>query len=237
MTETMFSTEHPTNIATEIVLCVDVTAGSEPHLERLKEIAPRFLADVKAEIETGAGSAGLLRVKIIAFRDYGADQEPMQESCFFTEDEAEDFASMMNTLRAYGGGDWPESALEAVALACKTDWTPQDKLRERVRQIVIVITDSTAHPLGEKAASPDYPADMPGSLSELMDWLNGKTEPDTGVTIHDNGARVILLTPECEPWTTIRQSVRGILYPYGGMFDDPDPDWMKDLITTIAYVD
>ena len=70
---------------------------------------------------------------MIAFRDYGVDSEPMLESKFFTLDgESGAFHEFVEGIEATGGGDEPESSLEALALAMKSDWVRTGSVRRHV---------------------------------------------------------------------------------------------------------
>ena len=66
-----------------------------------------------------------LRVRVVAFRDLVADGDAaVEESPFFAlPDERARFSEFVGGLRAEGGGDAPESGLEAVALAINSPWT------------------------------------------------------------------------------------------------------------------
>lgn len=63
-----------------------------------------------------------LRIKVIVFRDYICDSEPMVESEFFTlPSQNANFRSFVERIEACGGGDGLENALEAIALALKSE--------------------------------------------------------------------------------------------------------------------
>jgi hypothetical protein len=105
---------------------------------------------------------------MIAFRDILADGEAaLQESPFFAlpAEEAE-FSGYYYGLVAEGGGDAPESGLEAAALAMTSPWTTRG---DRRRQVIVVWTDQPAHPLNASALPPAFAGRVPADFSALTD--------------------------------------------------------------------
>ena len=137
---------------------------------------------------------------MIAFRDYGCDAEPMKESQFFTlPDDNEAFKAFVSGIEAQGGGDAPENALEAIALALKSDWTTGGSKR---RHAILVFSDAPALPLGARADSPSYPAGMPKDIAQLGAWWEC-TDQTLGSTYQAKAGRLIAFVPNAEPWTDI----------------------------------
>lgn len=58
--------------------------------------------------------------------------------------EKMDLKEYLNEIYADGGGDDPESGLEALAMAMKSDFVQKG---EKKRHIIILFTDAAAHPL------------------------------------------------------------------------------------------
>ena len=85
------------------------------------------------------------------------------------------FTEYVLGLKADGGGDEPENALEAIALAMKSDWVHAISTNEKARNIIVVFTDASAHPLEKsaKVISEYYPTDMLKSYSQLVDAWQG----------------------------------------------------------------
>ena len=95
-----------------------------------------------------------LRVRVVAFRDFVADGEAaLQESSFFElPGRARQVSAASSTAWSpKGGGDAPESGLEAVALAMNSPWTTRG---DRRRQVIVVWTDQPAHPLDSAVLPP-----------------------------------------------------------------------------------
>src|SRR4051794_41375889 len=126
--------------AVDIVFCVDVTGSMTPILDQVKANALRFYSDVQSNLTAKGKTIDELRVRVVAFRDIVADGEAaLQESPFFELPADETgFSNFVNGLFAEGGGDAPESGLEAVALSMTSPWTTRG---ERRRQVLVVWTD------------------------------------------------------------------------------------------------
>ena len=124
----------------------DVTGSMTPILDAVKANALRFYDDVQTNLTAKGKNVDELRVRVTAFRDFAADGEAaMEESPFYRlPDERSAFSDFVNGLIAEGGGDAPESGLEAVALAMNSPWTTRG---DRRRQVVVVWTDQPANPL------------------------------------------------------------------------------------------
>ena len=123
--------------AVDIVFCIDVTGSMSPIIDQVKANALRFYDDVQSNLTAKGKDVDQLRVRVIAFRDFVADgAAALAASAFFTlPDERASFSDFVNGLIAEGGGDAPESGLEAVALAIDSPWTT---IGDRRRQVIVV---------------------------------------------------------------------------------------------------
>ena len=185
----------------DIVMCIDATGSMSPIIEEVKSNAISFYQKCIEAMEENDKEVEQLRIKVIAFRDYGCDSAPMQESEFFTlPEDNEAFRSFVSSIEATGGGDAPENALEAIALALKSDWTTSGAKR---RHAILVFSDAPALPLGERAGAHSYPAGMPSSLAELGSWWEG-TSQELGSTYQAKAGRLIAFVPNAEPWTDLQ---------------------------------
>ena len=153
----------------DIVFCIDASGSMERFLYNFREALPNLENTVKKGFEENERDFGNARVRFVLFRDFGCDKEPLVESEFFTlPEDADAMMAFLEYVEPIGGGDQPESALEALTLAVKSEWrTGRD-----VRQTVVLFTDADAHPLGEHAWLPHYPEDMPASSDELRAFWN-----------------------------------------------------------------
>lgn len=175
--------------AVDIVFCLDVTGSMYPIVDRLKEgvlTLPKRLAETAA---AGDKAIGELRVRFVAYRDFRDNPaDALQECRFFTlPAQVGEFETAVRDLEAAGGGDEPESGLEALAVALGSDWSRGANRRH----LVVVLTDASAHPLGVGRTAPDYPPTAPPTLDDLAaDWVSR----DPGIS------RLLLFAPPTTPW-------------------------------------
>lgn len=180
----------------DLVMCIDATKSMAPLINDLKSNVKKLLREIVYQIELHNRSIEQLRVKIIAFRDYKYDAEPMLESIFFVLDkELDALQDFLNGIEMTGGGDGPENALEAMALAMKSDWV---KTGYKRRHDIIVWTDSAALPLGARKGCLNYPNDMPADFAELRNLWEGP-EMDR------LAKRMLIFAPDTEPWSDMEE--------------------------------
>lgn len=172
----------------DIVLCIDATGSMTRLIDGVKQNAINFYDDVRTNMEEKGKKLSNLRVRCIAFRDYGADGDKgMLATGFYSLPEKKaEFSALINSIEADGGGDIPEDAFEALAHAMRSDWTKEGSKR---RHIIALWTDAPAHPLGFSASK--YPAynskNFPKDLGELTKmWRN----------MDANAKRIIIFGPE-----------------------------------------
>ena len=183
--------------AVDIVFCVDVTGSMTPIIDQVKANALRFYDDVQTNLTDKGKNVDQLRVRVLAFRDFAADgSAAMQESPFFTlpADRA-GFSDFVNGLMAEGGGDAPESGLEAVALAVNSPWTTTG---DRRRQVIVVWTDAPAQALDASALPADLSARVPADFSALTDLWENEQGP-----MGSSSKRLILFAPDGPGWSDI----------------------------------
>ncbi len=194
----------------DLVLCIDVTISMKPIIDTVKGMALSLYDDMVAALAKKRRKVNDFRVKVIAFRDYYCDgQYAMAESRFFNlPNETADFSEYVLGLKADGGGDEPENALEAIALAMKSDWVQAISANEKARNIIVVFTDASAHPF-EKAqdgVTKFYPENMLTSLEDLKMAWEGQNRLDgaslTDIYRMDPAAkRLIVYSPlDSYPW-------------------------------------
>ncbi len=207
----------------DIVLCVDATGYNEGvfswQKEELLSLCRKF-ADKMQSLEPPK-EIQRFRVKIVAFRDFEYDREPILESRFFTlDEELEDLQEFFFGVSGFGGGDMPESGLEALALSMKSDWTDEGSPR---RHIIILHTNAPAKPFGTGSDNPLYPADMPKDMDGLKElWEN----------MDARAKRLVMFAPEVSPWTEIGEWENVFLVPIrqGDFASDEDFQTCMDLL-------
>ena len=179
------------NYSVDIVMCIDATGSMYSIIDDVKKNALSFYQKFVDEMETVKKSVQQLRIKVIAFRDFAEDSEPMVESKFFVlNDEVEEFHNFVNGIVASGGGDAPENSLEALALAMNSDWVTTGDIR---RHVIIMYTDAQPLPLGTHSGQSSYPAGMPADLAELHEWWEGQK-------MEKRAKRLLVFAPDVEPW-------------------------------------
>ena len=185
----------------DIVMCIDATGSMAPIIDEVKSNAISFYQRFVDSMEENDKDVAQLRIKVIVFRDYGCDDEPMVESSFYTlPEQNEEFRSFVNAIEAKGGGDGPENALEAIALALKSDWTTGGSRR---RHAILVFSDAPALSLGERSGASAYPSGLPENLAQLGAWWEG-ADQSLGSTYQPKAGRLVAFVPNAEPWTELQ---------------------------------
>ena len=192
----------------DLVLVIDATGSMASIIERVKKNALAFHEDLQKKMEELGRHIDSLRVRVIAFRDYYADSAPdslVTSDFFVLPEQSGDYSAFVSNLRATGGGDEPETAMEALAEAIRSPWANEGS---KQRQVIIVWTDASAHKLEKNAGSKPagYPTDMPANFDELTDMWEGQE--------HTNLAwkRLLLYTPDAYPWTDISNNWENTLH-------------------------
>ena len=177
----------------DVVLCMET---SVLFCEKAREMVRFFYPALLAGMDDVGQPLGVLRVKMIAFGDYGADTAAMVESpfCELPAEESR-LLEFVNGV-PFNDGSGPKNALEAVALAMKSDWTTEGSKR---RHMIAVVTHSEALPLGARADCPNYPAGMPKDLKE-MESLWECPDPQFVSTFDARVGFLIAVAPPVYPW-------------------------------------
>jgi hypothetical protein len=213
--------------AVDIVFCVDVTGSMTPILDQVKANALRFYSDVQSNLTAKGKTIDELRVRVVAFRDIVADGDAaLQESPFFElPGEETGFSTFVNGLVAEGGGDAPESGLEAVALSMTSPWTTRG---DRRRQVIVVWTDQPTHPLDPTALSPTFAERVPADFSALTDLWEDPQGP-----LGSSSKRLILFAPDGPGWSDISGVWENVVHhpsQAGGGLSDVDYGTIIDSI-------
>ena len=175
----------------DIGFCIDGTGSMSPCIEAVKENAARFRRALISAVEEKGGRVGVLRVKVIVFRDFKADgSKALQESLFYPLPLREDeFSAFMQSVYASGGGDAPENGLEALVCAMRAPFC----VGRYARQIIVLFSDADTHPLLLRKSYFSYPEDMPDDAGLCGLWSG--TSKGSAVRLRPNGKRLILFAP------------------------------------------
>lgn len=182
----------------DIVMCIDATGSMAPIINEVKNNALMFHQKFIDVMEEDGKEVAALRIKVIVFRDYICDSEPMVESPFYIlPDKNAAFKSFISNIEACGGGDEPENALEAVALAIKSNWTTAGSKR---RHVIVMFSDASALELGERKDCPNYPKDLPKTITELRNWWEGKDQYLKSTYQRAAGRFIAFVPTNKQPW-------------------------------------
>jgi hypothetical protein len=134
----------------DVVFLQDTTGSQGPYIQSARKAIRSICDKISA---SGHLSKDLIRFGLIAFRDH-----PPQDKTYVTKEFGftSDIDVMQKNLAgliATGGGDGPEAQTAALAAALNMDWA------ENAMKMVILITDSPPHGIGESgdgfSESPD----------------------------------------------------------------------------------
>ena len=191
----------------DMCFCIDATGSMNPVISQVTQNALSFYRDVMQEMEHKQKTIDKMRVRVIVFRDYIADEEPMMTSRFFElPGEAAQFEACINSIDAQGGGDEPEDGLEALAYAIRSDWTKEGMKK---RNIIVIWTDASTHPIGYAKRDPKYPNGMPQDFNELTRWWgDSQMEP----YIKNAAKRLVLFAPKAPFWEQITATWNNVIH-------------------------
>lgn len=192
----------------DIVFVIDATDSMSPILNTVKNFTMSLHEKVIQGLQQYHRKIKQLRVKVIAFRDYYCDgRMALHESPFFyLPEENADFKDFVTHIEAKGGGDEPESGLEALVLAMGSDW---ERSGTSKRHAIVLFTDASAHPLEQQldGIPRNYPSPMLSSYEDLMRaWDGEMSGAESCYNMDRNARRLILFTPDTAPWNRIREN-------------------------------
>lgn len=129
-------------LSVDVVMCIDYTGSMSGIINTVKENAMSFYDSFKAKCDSkGIGLTGLT-AQVIGFQDINVDGDDWfrQSPTYQLPEQREEFNAFVGNIYAMGGGDTPESGLEALDAAfSKSDWGVDDGYH---RQVVILWTDA-----------------------------------------------------------------------------------------------
>ncbi len=180
----------------DIIFVIDGTGSMQNLIDEVKNRALSMHEDIQRALRAKRRKVTKLRVKALVFRDIFVDADPFEESEFFTlPEESHEFRSFIENIRATGGGDEPESSLEALCRAMKVKFQENQQSR-KARQIIVMLTDASAHRLDDpqRAMDKNYPKDIPNDLvgvESLWESLDFRAK------------RMVVFAPNVWPWNEV----------------------------------
>lgn len=191
----------PYSYALDIVICTDATGSMDSLLLEIKSKAETFYSDLKDAMLTNDKYTEKMRVRVVVYRDYYSDKVPMFESDFFNmPDQTSDYKKALKKAFAKGGGDAPESGLEALALSINSDWNTTG---DHIRQIIVLWTDADAHDLNhpKRKSTSKIPKSVPADFAALSEKWESLSET----------ARIVLFAPRVGQWKKIANEWKNVM--------------------------
>ena len=199
----------------DIVFCIDATGSMRPMIDMVKRNIKRLPNDILrcAGEYPIPKEIDCLRLRAILVRDYLADRKyAMEATDFFKVPEQQElFNNIIQEIVVDGGGDEPEDGLEALAYAMSSDWQKPVPGKRKCRQIIVVLTDASTHPIGYAKESPYYDPKMPTRFETLSSWWGDGPE-DTDAKMDYYSKRLLLFAPEAAWWTTIQKNWENVIH-------------------------
>jgi hypothetical protein len=195
--------------AVDIVFCIDVTGSMYPVLDQVKEGALTFHKRLEESMAAKDKAISNLRLRVVAYRDFRDNaSDALQQSPFYAvPEQVGEFEAFVRRLSAGGGGDEPESGLEALAVALGSDW---ERGLDRRRHIVALFTDASAHPLGVGNSASTYPQAAPATIDDLMEmWGYSGSQ---SAPMENAAKRLLLFAPDTTPWNVIAADWNNTIY-------------------------
>ncbi|MGH7169316.1 MAG: GYF domain-containing protein, partial [Gemmataceae bacterium] len=196
----------------DIVFVLDLTGSMQFAIDGIKLGIQNFVSSLKkSRIDA--------RIALVGFRDIQADGEQpfvmrIEDKAFTKDYEA--FKTEVGKLRARGGGDQPESSLQALALAAKQPF------RANASSVLLLITD---------APPKNHPAEKPSTVEETL----GELEKNKINQLH----LVVRPSDNEGDYAKFRPTLPGKFFDLsrstsGNAFRDILPKLSREISTTIA---
>ncbi len=192
----------PFEYSLDIVMCMDATGSMGGLLNAIKSKAEKFYSELQEAMLEHDKYTEKMQVRVVVFRDYYSDSKPMTESPFFImPDKSKDYKRALKDAYADGGGDTPESGLEALSLSVMSDWNITGK---HIRQIVVLWTDADAIALDDprRKSVSKIPAKVPADFAGLTaEWSK-----------ISKSARLVLFAPKTGYWEQIDKEWNNVMF-------------------------
>ena len=145
--------QNKTRGVADIVFLIDVSGSMAPVIDALKQNIGTFVDSLSKGEGNNVSPVRDWRAKAVGYRDFEEDAEPFIDHPFV--DDVEALRAQLAGLRAEGGGDEPESLLDAlyrIANMGQTDKGAQSydpgrwRYRSDAARVVVVFTDASYKP-------------------------------------------------------------------------------------------
>lgn len=163
-------------VPVDFIFVVDKTGTMQKYMDAVKDNIIRFTNSL---LQRGID----FRLGLVFFSD-------IVDKVFQPTDNVYNFISWLNTLRAAGGGDEKENALEALKWACKLNTRPS------ANKVIVLITDAPYHQRGENG-----------------DGTTNYTTKSMIKLLNENEMRVFaIVPPRLQNYKEIAEETRGNVY-------------------------
>ena len=133
----------------DIVFLIDATGSMSPCIEALKNNIQTFVEGLTAKDANNASPVKDWRAKVVGYRDCDVDAQPFIDNPFVGT--AGELRAQLTGLTADGGGDEPESLLEALFKVANMPSTPKGappdpyawRHKPAAARVVVIFTDAT----------------------------------------------------------------------------------------------
>ncbi len=146
---------HKVKGVADVVFLIDITGSMDPCIKGLQQNIGAFIKRCREPDELGGGvPVSDLRISICGYRDHRDSAAEWFDPAPFISvtDSIAPIEAQLARLKASGGGDEPESLLDALfevgsmPEAGLQDGPQPNMWRQRARRMVIAFTDATFHP-------------------------------------------------------------------------------------------
>lgn len=186
----------------DVTVVIDATGSMKPVIDWVRDFVGKLPAEIDAALARERKKLTSLRIRPILFRDlFEENEQAISAGDFFTiPGQEQAFREFVSDVVAGGGGDDPESGLEALGVAIDTTW---QTTAPKNRHVIVLLTDDEAHPLEKGADLPYRPMGVPKSLPELAEkWAS----------MDLSTRRLLLFAPDAYPWAEIGREWEGVAY-------------------------
>ncbi len=144
----------------DIVICIDTTGSMSEVIEAVKSnVATHLIGGLKGQMARNQSPLDW-RARVIGYGDLKIGEAVFESP--FTSDEGQLTSAVMNIPRT-GGGDEPESTLDAMMIASRSPW----RTDAAAHRIVILFTDASPHPEMHANTMPAGPRDVDEVISQI----------------------------------------------------------------------
>ena len=187
----------PMKMYLDVVYVVDATNGGAI-IENARKQITRFGRELPAFSNNYVCAVYSMREKLVFFGDFATEGEnAIIETEFYESTRRAEFLANLDRedIKMSGGGS--ENGFEALFTAMRSDWRQVDfDKRERVRHIIVLITDAYPLRLREREGAFGYnPDDYPDNCTCLQNVWDSSGEQDSGLSLSKWDKRLVLVAP------------------------------------------